>query len=163
MIAPVRVHHVVLTNTLLTTSSVSVSFSTSPADLSWTWTMTAITRTTMTGTVRRLRMAAHTPYCLSTCHGRLKEGAKEDSSSLLSPVVCPPSLPATQLSVILSLPTVLPVTTQQPGTHSSHSHTNAHTLRDIYFLHIVLQRIVQLRLSYLICLSYIRVKLKMLP
>ena len=56
----------------LTTSSFFVSLSTSPADLSSTWTTTAITRTTMTGTVRELCMAAHTPYCLSVCHRRLK-------------------------------------------------------------------------------------------
>lgn len=83
-IAPLNVHHVVLTNTLLNFSPISVC--TSPAALTSTWTMTATTRTTMTGTVRKLLMLAHTPYCLSVCHRRLNV----DSSSLLSPVVSVP-------------------------------------------------------------------------
>lgn len=124
VIAPVKLHLVDLTNTLLTTSSVSISFSTSPADLSLTWTMTATTRTTMTGTVRKPRMVAHTPYCLSVCHTRLKEEARMDSSSLLSPKVSAPPhcLPHSCQSSCLCLQCCLLLLNSQELTRHTHTH-----------------------------------------
>lgn len=68
----VKAHIYTLTHTLLTFSPMSVWIS--PAALTSTWTMTATTRTTMTGTVRKLLMLAHTPYCLSVWHGETKRG-----------------------------------------------------------------------------------------
>lgn len=115
--------HKVLTNTFLTTSSFFVSFSTSPADLSLIWTMTAITRNTMTGTVRKICMAAHIPYCLSLCHRRLKREAKTISSSLLFSVVssshcCLPHC-CQSFTVCLQCCLPLPSTQELPR----HSHT----------------------------------------
>ncbi len=132
--APAKVHHVVLTNTLLTTSSVSVSFSTSPTDLSWTWTMTAITRTIMTGTVRKPRMAAHTPYSSSACHGGLKEEAKADSSSLLPPEVYAARrcLPHSCQSSCLCSQCCLLLLNSQELTHHTQTHKRTHT--QIYLL-----------------------------
>lgn len=76
--------------------------------------------------------SSHTLLLVCVSQEAKGKEAELDSSSLLSPVVSAPRhcLPHS-LSVIVSLPTVLPVTTQQPGAQSlrSRSYTKAHALR----------------------------------